>query len=153
MNSSTSHKTVVLPQSINIELREQIRVTYISAVEKADQADAVYVDGKIDRVVRRLLQQDSYWLKRLGATAGALQEARSGLHRPPQTSDVDDKYILAALFYLCNPFDIIPDHTPGTGYLDDALVVDICVKYLKKANPSLYEWIDRRSHALVRPKH
>ena len=31
--------------------------------------------------------------------------------------------VLAALAYFSNPLDLIPDHVPGLGFLDDAIMV------------------------------
>lgn len=39
--------------------------------------------------------------------------------------------ILSALYYFVDPEDIIPDHIPGIGYLDDALYAEIVVRELK----------------------
>ncbi len=37
------------------------------------------------------------------------------------------KACTAALLYLVNPFDLIPDPTPGTGLLDDLYVVELAL--------------------------
>lgn len=49
------------------------------------------------------------------------------------------RVLLAGLFYLCNPFDIIPDFTPGTGFMDDAYVINYCIGFLEKKCPDLLE--------------
>lgn len=46
--------------------------------------------------------------------------------------------ILAALFYLCNPYDVIPDFIPGTGFVDDAYVLNISIKVLYKRYRKLF---------------
>ena len=38
--------------------------------------------------------------------------------------DRDREPVLAALVYLCDPEDLIPDSTPGIGLLDDALMIE-----------------------------
>ena len=40
-----------------------------------------------------------------------------------QVSNDDLTWILAALNYLVDPFDLIPDKTPFLGFVDDAIVV------------------------------
>ena len=40
-----------------------------------------------------------------------------------QVSNEDLTWIVAALNYLIDPFDLIPDMTPFLGYVDDAIVV------------------------------
>lgn len=34
------------------------------------------------------------------------------------------------LLYLVNPFDLIPDIIPVVGYIDDAFVVTLCIKFI-----------------------
>lgn len=42
-----------------------------------------------------------------------------------QLSDDDRRRVLSALAYLCDPEDLIPDHIPGLGFLDDAIYAEI----------------------------
>ncbi len=76
---------------------------------------------------------------KLGATAEALykayMEARSVKAR---LAEPGRREILAALFYLCNPYDVIPDYSPGSGYLDDAIVINSCLAALRARSSSLY---------------
>lgn len=39
--------------------------------------------------------------------------------------------ITAALLYFVNPFDLVPDFIPVIGYLDDAVVVGACLKFIQ----------------------
>lgn len=39
--------------------------------------------------------------------------------------------VLNALAYFCDPEDLIPDHIPGLGYLDDAIMIELVVRELK----------------------
>ena len=44
----------------------------------------------------------------------------------------DDKNrVLACLTYFSNPDDIIPDNVPVLGYLDDAIMIELCVRELQ----------------------
>ena len=42
----------------------------------------------------------------------------------------DRVHILDALAYFVDPNDLIPDHTPGIGYLDDAIMVELVTREL-----------------------
>lgn len=48
-----------------------------------------------------------------------------------QLQDDERKSILGALVYFCDPEDIIPDHIPGLGYLDDAIYTELVIRELK----------------------
>ena len=43
----------------------------------------------------------------------------------------DRERVLAALSYFAEPEDLIPDHTPGLGFLDDAIMIVITCKALE----------------------
>lgn len=48
-----------------------------------------------------------------------------------QLSDKDHDRITSALSYFSDPIDLIPDHIPGIGFLDDAMFVEIIIRELK----------------------
>ena len=43
----------------------------------------------------------------------------------------DSKRVLHALAYFADPDDLIPDHIPGLGFLDDAIMVELVVRELR----------------------
>ncbi len=45
--------------------------------------------------------------------------------------EVGQKRVLSALAYFNNPEDLIPDHIPGLGFLDDAIMVELLCRELK----------------------
>ena len=47
-----------------------------------------------------------------------------------QLNENERKGILSALFYFCDPDDVIPDHIPGIGFLDDAIYTEIIIREL-----------------------
>ena len=46
----------------------------------------------------------------------------------------------AALIYFLNPLDLVPDMLPGVGFIDDALVLSMAVKALRKDLRAYAEW-------------
>jgi len=54
------------------------------------------------------------------------------------------KAILSALAYFCDPNDLIPDHLPGIGFLDDAIYVEIIVQELDDEIRSYNEFFQYR---------
>lgn len=55
-----------------------------------------------------------------------------------QLSDDERRRVLSALAYLCDPEDLIPDHVPGLGFLDDAIYAEMVIDALRH-EISLYE--------------
>lgn len=39
--------------------------------------------------------------------------------------------VISALVYFVSPFDIIPDNIPGAGYIDDGVVITVCLKMVE----------------------
>ena len=48
--------------------------------------------------------------------------------------------ITAALIYLVNPNDAVPDYLPGVGYLDDAAVMNFVFVSVKEDVEKYKEW-------------
>lgn len=55
-----------------------------------------------------------------------------------QLSDEERKTVLGALAYLCDPEDLIPDHIPVLGFLDDAIYAEMVLSELRN-EISLFE--------------
>ncbi len=56
----------------------------------------------------------------------------------------DRKRVLSALVYFANPDDIIPDSVPVLGFLDDAIMIELCVRDLKHEIDAYDEFCDFR---------
>ena len=48
--------------------------------------------------------------------------------------------IIAAVIYVVNPLDLIPDWVPGLGLLDDAFIVAFAVRQTKQALDDFMAW-------------
>lgn len=48
-----------------------------------------------------------------------------------QLDDAERSPVLAALAYVCDPEDIIPDDIPGVGLLDDAVMIELVSRELR----------------------
>lgn len=57
----------------------------------------------------------------------------------------DRKRVLGALVYFCDPEDLIPDHIPGLGFLDDAIYVELIIRELKNEIESYEEFSQFRN--------
>jgi uncharacterized membrane protein YkvA (DUF1232 family) len=49
-------------------------------------------------------------------------------------------WIIGAIIYFVNPFDLIPDFIPGVGYLDDAVVIGLAIASFSFDIENFREW-------------
>jgi len=61
-----------------------------------------------------------------------------------QLSEKERKRVLGALVYFCNPEDLIPDHMPGLGFIDDAIYVEIVIRELQAEIETYREFCEFR---------
>ena len=62
-----------------------------------------------------------------------------------QLSEEERRRVLGALVYFCDPEDLIPDHIPGLGFLDDAIYVELVIRELKAEIESYEEFVEYRA--------
>ena len=65
-----------------------------------------------------------------------------GWHLPEE----DRQRVLSALVYFCDPKDIIPDSVEVLGFLDDAVMIELCVRDLKHELDAYDDFCDYREH-------
>ena len=56
----------------------------------------------------------------------------------------DAARVLNALAYFAEPEDLIPDHIPGLGFLDDAIMIELVVRELKHEVEAYNDFCDYR---------
>ena len=56
----------------------------------------------------------------------------------------DRRRVLSALAYFCDPDDVIPDHAPVLGYLDDAIMIELSVRELQHELDAYDEFCEYR---------
>ena len=69
-----------------------------------------------------------------------------GWHLPEE----DRERVLSALVYFCDPKDIIPDSVEVLGFLDDAVMIELCVRDLKHELDAYDDFCDYRDHEAKR---
>lgn len=85
--------------------------------------------------------------ERLGSVESLISMAKDvGFNLP----DADRHRVLAALAYLADPQDAIPDAVPVLGFLDDAIMIELCRQDLKfeiEAYDDFCEWREDEARA------
>jgi len=62
----------------------------------------------------------------------------------------DRERVLAALSYFAEPLDLIPDDTPGLGYIDDAIMIEIVCQALEHEIQAYREFLVFRTNETKR---
>lgn len=120
--------------SLTLELNDRDLKHFEDAMEAAKQAAAGKEDGEIVDCASKLLveaqgeQVPDFILDRLLRLDDLIAMVRDeGWAMPAE----DRQRVLSALTYFCEPADVIPDHVKVLGYLDDAVMIELCVRDLK----------------------
>jgi uncharacterized membrane protein YkvA (DUF1232 family) len=58
--------------------------------------------------------------------------------------------VLSALVYFCDPKDVIPDSVEVLGFLDDAVMIELCMRELKHEIDAYDDFCDYRQHEASR---
>lgn len=139
--------------SISIELSER-DLEHFHAAQKAARAAA---DGKTAEQVMaaasQLLDQaqkvdvPDFIADRLARLDDLIAMLRDDGWDLPEE---DRQRVLSALVYFADPKDIIPDAVPVLGFLDDAIMIELCVRDLKHEIDAYEDFCDYRQREAER---
>jgi uncharacterized membrane protein YkvA (DUF1232 family) len=132
---------IKLPLRVSDDLRQRIENSYSEAIRQVGEAEESYVRSKLPKVLTVLARGSQDWRSEVAVTASAIFTAYETSDQV-NTAQGDSRYVLlAALFYLCNPYDIIPDRVPSMGFADDAVVLNECLRRIEQEAPEMYREI------------
>lgn len=118
-------------RKLNQDLRGKVTNALCDARTEYGDDEHAYVVSKIEKKLSYTDKSSTAWVRDLSHGFRKLfayyQVASSSGH--PEQNEYW-RMVGATLFYFINPFDIIPDHTPSTGYVDDAFAFYYCVRQL-----------------------
>ncbi|MBK6765186.1 MAG: DUF1232 domain-containing protein [bacterium] len=100
-----------------------------NAVTKEDVEKAV---DKAETGINKLLNSGKAYVVKLGMQAKLLWEMlRASVKNEFDIPWATVASITATLLYLISPIDVMPDFIPGLGFLDDALVIALCLSLIR----------------------
>lgn len=123
---------LTLPIALDKQTKDLIKRSYVDAVKNVGEDEYLYVARKIHKKMESTRTAATSWIQKLSSYYETLYFIfeNHNSNNDNQLSGEAIRLICAALFYFVNPFDVIPDYVPGTGYADDLLVFNICMQSL-----------------------
>ena len=123
----------IIPTSLDKKTKDLIKQLYFDAIDDINSDEFDYINKKINVKIENTSSSSTTYVSELSKCYNILYIAYDKFFKNEiKLSREGLNLIAAALFYFINPFDIIPDYTPGIGYLDDYDVLLLCIKSLEK---------------------
>lgn len=124
---------ITIPVTISRETKRQIREVYESHITTSEKTEVQlkYIKKNLKKVCQRLRKNGEPWLLEIVEVASCLLELLK-MSNACNLNREDRRAIVGALYYLCQPHEVIADYIPGRGYADDALVFNSLLSRLRK---------------------
>ncbi len=136
---------------INLTLSDDDLSHFTDAMRQAQESAKGRDAASIIADARKLLQAEShgrapdYIRERLDTVESMIDMASDAGFALPEE---DCHRVLAVLAYFADPVDFIPDTMPALGFLDDAIMIELCRQELRheiEAYEDFCEWRDKEA--------
>ncbi len=147
-----------MPLQISFELSDKDLEHFKAEARTAQQA---VIDGKLDRdrvaaEARKVFEQsaNSSDLPEFISTRLAKLETLVDMVTDEEWQLPEDELnrVCGAMAYFANPDDLIHDHVPGIGFLDDAIMVELMVENLQDDIDAYHEFCKFRTNEAEKRK-
>lgn len=132
---------------ISFELSAKDVKHFREAMRKARKTAGETPEAEIIRAARALFVDvgakkfPAYIRERIDRLQAMLDMLEDGEWR---MSGPEKERVLAALVYFCDPDDLIPDHIPGVGFLDDAIMIELAFMDLRHEIEAYQDFCEHR---------
>lgn len=131
-------------KNLDADLRELVVNALDDAQKEFGIDELSYVRAKLPRKMSQTRKNSTGWIRDLADAMSILGSWHERVANEPTCEErLDWRLAGATLFYFINPFDVIPDHTPASGYIDDAFAFYYCVRNLPEDWVELTDSLDR----------
>lgn len=135
-----------MPMDIQIQLSDDDLQFFVKGMREVEANVKVEDADKIIAAAQKLLAESRgtaappFIAERMTSVESLISMSRDvGFNLP----EADRQRVLAALAYLADPEDAIPDQVPVLGFLDDAIMIELCRQDLRfeiEAYDDFCEW-------------
>ena len=139
--------------SLNFELNDRDLEHFHKAMAAAKEAakertaeDIVACSGKLLEDAQKVHIPDFIKSRLLRLDDMIAMVRDEGWHLPEE----DRARVMSALVYFCDPKDVIPDSVEVLGFLDDAIMIELCVLELKHELDAYDDFCDYRQREAER---
>jgi uncharacterized membrane protein YkvA (DUF1232 family) len=139
--------------AITIELGDADLQHFIGAMQRAQSEAKNLSPQQITEAASKLLvdghkvKLPHFIAERLGKLDSMIAMANDEGFALPEE---DRQHVLACLTYFANPQDIIPDGVPVLGFLDDAIMIELCVRELQYEIEAYEDFVHYRKEEAAR---
>ena len=113
------------------------------AVRHADEADILEAVGDVLSEIKREEPLPDFVAKRIPQLDSMIRMLKDGEWKLPEE---DREQLLATFVYFADPEDILPDHIPVIGYLDDVIMIELVVRELQHVRAAYDDFCDFRDN-------
>lgn len=144
-----------MPLTINLDLSDQDLQHFAGVVESAKQASAGLSDAQIIDAATDLLSKaqksnpPAFVKERLdlvGTLVAMMRDEGWAL------ADEDRVNVRSALSYFAHGADVIPDNVPVLGFVDDAIMIELCARELEHEFEAYNDFVEYRQREAERRK-
>ena len=111
------------------------------AVRDADESEIIEAIGDVLAEIKSEEPLPDFVAKRIPQLDSMIRMLQDQEWKLPET---ERERLLATFVYFADPEDILPDHIPVIGYLDDVIMIELVVRELRHVRDAYEDFCDFR---------
>ena len=134
---------------ISIDLSDSDLQFFVDAAKRAQSKSGHLTEEQVIAAASKVLDESAqtsvpeFIRERLGKLESMINMVKDAGWA---LGEEDRKRIVQALTYFADPDDVIPDNVPVLGFLDDAIMIELCQRELKPEIDAYEDFVSYRAH-------